>query len=103
MTKRGFAEGGDGSAAERVEVACRGEAPTVASQGIHWTCKQPGSQPRLRLIFYPSPTRRSKDRPYCCAARVRNLCRFYGTSGEEIISIGADVNLTTEPPHATAA
>jgi hypothetical protein len=31
------------------------------------------------------------------------LCRSYGASGEEIISIGADVNLATEGPHATAA
>jgi hypothetical protein len=31
------------------------------------------------------------------------LCRFYGASGEEIISIGADVHRMTEPLHATAA
>jgi hypothetical protein len=33
----------------------------------------------------------------------RVLCRFYGASGEDIISIGADVHRMTEPLHATAA
>jgi hypothetical protein len=33
----------------------------------------------------------------------RLLCRFYGASGEDIISIGADVHRMTEPLHATAA
>ena len=28
---------------------------------------------------------------------LRLLCRFYGASGEEITSIGADVNRATEP------
>ena len=37
-------------------------------------------------------------------AECLQLCRFYGASGEEITSIGADVNRTTEPPcHSSAS
>jgi hypothetical protein len=41
-------------------------------------------------------------RPFLQRER-RLLCRFYGASGEDIISIGADVHRMTEPLHATAA